>query len=182
MWTSTEFCSCHQPNSLFSEVMNESMLTSVKSLVWVWINWVMVLIDWGFHFRMMIILGTIPHWFLLFHVWVPGSSRNGSGVCPYLWVLQKVFWFKQSIQNAGLCPAYFLGQFFSDPAFNLLGNLCYVFLVDSRNGLFSWPAVRNRFFLCFSCNGCQILFVSQCCHLLTGKCSTVAKTELHLYF
>ena len=29
------------------------------------------------------------------------------------------------------------------------------------------------FLLRFSCYGCQLSFVSQCCHLLKGKCSTV---------
>ena len=28
-------------------------------------------------------------WFQVFHVCVPGSSQNGSGECPYLWVKEK---------------------------------------------------------------------------------------------
>ena len=72
-------------------------------------------------------------------------------------------------QNAGLCPAELLGQFFSDLAFHLLRKLCEIFLVNSRNGRLSWLAVPRTSFFCFSCNGCQLSFVSQCCHLFEGK-------------
>ena len=81
----------------------ENNSRTMRSLVWVWINWMRGLIDGGSHFRMKIILGTILIWFLVFHVCVPECSRNGSGVCPYLWVQEKFAWFRQSIQNAGLC-------------------------------------------------------------------------------
>ena len=64
----------------------------------------------------------------------PHSSRNGSGVRPYLWVQKKLIYFRQGTQNAGLCPAELVGQFFRDSAFNLLRNLCDIFLVISRNG------------------------------------------------
>ena len=134
------------------------------SLVCVWVNWRTVLTDGGSHFRMRIILGTILTWFLVFNVCVPGCSRNGSGVRPYLWVEKKLVLFRQSTQNAGLSPAELLGQFFSDSAFNFLKNLCDIFLVNSRNGSFSWLAVPRRFLLCFSCNGCQLSFVFQRCH------------------
>ena len=60
-------------------------------------------------------------------------------------------------------------SFFSDSAFNLLRNLCDIFLVNSWNGRVLWLAVPRMFFLCFSCNGCQSSFVSQCCHLFDGK-------------
>ena len=60
-------------------------------------------------------------------------------------------------------------SFFSDSAFNLLRNLCDIFPVNSGNGRVSWLAVPRIFFLCFSCNGCQLSFVSQRCHLLEGK-------------
>ena len=58
----------------------------MRSLVWVWNNWMTALIDGGSHFRMRIILGTILYWFLVLHVCVPACSRNGSGVWPYLLV------------------------------------------------------------------------------------------------
>ena len=41
---------------------------------------------------------------------------------------------RRSAQNAELCPAEFLEQFFSDSAFNLFKNLCYIFLIGSGNG------------------------------------------------
>ena len=54
-----------------------------------------------------------------------------------------ICWFKRNSSNldrapnmrdAGLCPDELLGQFFSDSAFNLVRNLCYILLVNSRNG------------------------------------------------
>ena len=93
--------------------------------------------------------------------------RNVPGTVPE-WV--RICGFKiQSTQNAGLCPAELLGLFFSNSAFNLLRNLCDIFLVNSRNGRVSWLAVPRMFILCFSYNGCQLSFVSQCCHLFEGK-------------
>ena len=35
--------------------------------------------------------------------------------------------------------------------------------------VFQWLAVPRVFLLCFSCNGCQLSFVSQCCHLFEGE-------------
>ena len=149
-----------------------------RSLVCVWVNWMTGLTDGGSHFRMRITLGVVLIRSLVFHAWVPECSRNGSGVRPYLWVQMKFVWFRQSTQNAGLCPAELLGQFFSDSVFNLLRNLCDIFLVDSRNGRVSWLAVPRIFLLCFACNGCIFSFPSQRCHLLKGKCYTAMKTEL----
>ena len=60
-------------------------------------------------------------------------------------------------------------SFFSDSAFNLLRNFCDIFRVNSKNGRVSWLADPRMFLLCFSCNGCQPSFVSQCCHLFEGK-------------
>ena len=116
-------------------------------------------------FRMRMTLGVVLIRSLVFHDCVPECSRNGFGVRPYLWVQEKFVWFSQSAQNAGLCPAELLGQFFRDSAFNLLRNLCDIFLVNFRNRRVSWLAVPRMFLLCFSCNGCQLSFVSQCCHL-----------------
>ena len=64
-------------------------MATVRSPVWVWVNWMTGLTDGGSHFRMRIILGTILIWFLVYHVAVPECSRNGSGVRPYLWVQEK---------------------------------------------------------------------------------------------
>ena len=72
----------------------------VRSLIWVWIIWKTGLIDGKSHFRMRIILGMILVWFLVFHVCVPDCSRNGSRVCPYLWVQEEFVKFRQSTQNA----------------------------------------------------------------------------------
>ena len=156
-------------------------ISFVRSLVCVWVNWMTGLTDGGFHFRMRIILGTILIWFLVFHVCLPECSRNDSGVRPYLWVQKKLVKFRQSTQNAGVCPAELLGQFLGDSAFNGLRNLCDMcdlFLADSMNGRVSWLAVPRMFLVCFSCNGCQFSFVSQHCHLSKGKCYAVMKTEL----
>ena len=129
-------------------------------------------------FRMRITLGVVLIRSLASHVCVPECSRNASGVRPYLWVQKKFVFFRQSTQNAGLCPAELLGQFFSESAFNLLRNLCDILLVNSGNGRVSWLAVPRMFLLCFFCNGCQLSLVSQRCHLLKGKCYAVMKTEL----
>ena len=56
------------------------------------------------------------------------------------------------------------GTVFCDSAFNLLRNLCDIFLVNTRNGRVLWLAVPWMILLCFSCNGCQLSFVSQRCH------------------
>ena len=48
----------------------------LRSLVRLWINWVMGLIDGGSHFRMRIILGKITIWLLVFYVCVPRYSRT----------------------------------------------------------------------------------------------------------
>ena len=120
-------------------------------------------------FRMRITLGVVLIRSLVFHVCVPECSRNGFGMRLYLLVREKFIYFRQSIRNAGLYPVELLGQFFSDSAFNLLRNLCDIFLVTSRNGRVSWLAVPKIFLFSFSCNGCQLSFVSQRCHLLEGK-------------
>ena len=122
----------------------------------------------GSHFRMKIILGPILIWFLIFHVYVPECSRNDSRVCPCLWVQKKFVQFTQSTQNARLCPAELLGQFLSDSVFNTFRNLCDIVL-NFRNGRVWWLAVPWIIFLCFSCNGCHLSFLSHCCHLSEGK-------------
>ena len=119
----------------------------VRSLVLIWINWLMGLVDWGSHFRMKIILGTLPNWCLVFYVYAPGCSRNRSGVCLYLWFWEVVVEFRPSIQNEGPCPAEFLGKLFKDPVFNLPGDLCYNFLAYFRNGRVSRLAVPSMFLL-----------------------------------
>ena len=94
--------------------------------------------DGGFHFRMRIILRTILIWFLVFHVCVPECSRNGSGACPYLWVQRKFVEFRQCTQSARLCPADFLGQFFS--AFSL-SETCVIYSssILGKNVFRDWP-------------------------------------------
>ena len=129
-------------------------------------------------FRMRITLGAVLIRSLVFHVCVPKCCGNGSGMRPYLWVQEKNVWFRQSTQISGLCPVEVLGQFFTDSASYLLRELCDLFLVSFRNGRVSWMAIPRMFLLCFSCNVCQLSFVSQRCHLLMGKCYAVMKTEL----
>ena len=70
----------------------------VVGLVWVWINWIAGPIDWGRHFRMGIILWTIPSWFLVFCVRAPGCSLNGSGENLKLWVPGEIVYFGKSTQ------------------------------------------------------------------------------------
>ena len=120
----------------------------MSSFFCVWVNWIMELVDWWSHFKMMMILGTIPIWLLVFHVCLPGCFVK----CAYKWVLEKFFWFKQSTQRAGLCPSEIQRQFSSRPAFSLFGKLSYIFLVDSRNRRVSWMDP-----LCLSCIGCHFL-------------------------
>ena len=81
----------------------------------------------------------------------------------------------------GNLSCWISGTVFNDPAFNLLGNLCYKFLVDSRNGCVSWLAVLRMFFLCFSCNSRQFSFISQC-RPFKDKCPKVMKTAVFSYF
>ena len=57
-------------------------------------------------------------------------------------------------------PAEFLGQFFNDPALNLLRNLRDVLLSNSRNGRVLWTAVPTDF-LRLLWNSCQLSFISQ---------------------
>ena len=108
--------------------------------------------------------------------------RNVPGTVP-----ECVFicWFKRNSCNLDRAPRkrdsvllYSWDSFFTDSAFYLLRKLCDIFVVNSRNGRVSWLAVPRMFLLRFSCNGCQLSFVSQRCHLLKGKCYAVMKTEL----
>ena len=143
------------------------MTASVTTIFWAKVSCSLTAEDACF--RMRITLGVVLIRSLVFHVCVPEGSRNGSGMHRYLLVQEKFVKFRQSAQNAGLCPAELLGQFFSDSAFNLLRNLCDIFLVNSRKGRVSWLAVPGIFLSCLSCNGCQLSFVSQRCHLFEGK-------------
>ena len=125
--------------------------------------------DGGSHLRMKIILRTNLVCFPVSHVCVPECSRNGSGVRPYLWVQKKLDQFRQSTQNAGLCPAVLLGEFFSDSAFKFLRNLCDIFIVNFRNERVSCLAVPRMFLLCFLRKRCQLSFFSESCHFFEGK-------------
>ena len=108
-------------------------------------------------FRMRITLGVVLIRSLVFHVCVPecvvicGFKRTSSN-------LERAPKMRDSVR-----PADLLGQFFIDSAFYLLRTLCDIFLVNSRNGRISLLAVRRMFLLCFSCNGCQLWFLSQRC-------------------
>ena len=86
-----------------------------------------------------ITLGTIPSWFPVFPVVVPGCSRNCSGESVLAGSREIcLIWTEQ--QNAGLCRAEFLGQLFSDLVFNLLRNLRDVILSNFsvRDVFFDW--------------------------------------------
>ena len=141
----------------------------VRGLVWVCRKWFAWLTPREPHFRLEIILATIPGWFLVLHIRIPGCSRNGSRVLWSLWVQEQFVRLKQSTQNMGLCLAEILGQFFDDSAYHLIGNLWDKVLINSRNGRVPRQAVPRKFLLCFSWNGCQHLVVCQCLHLFEGK-------------
>ena len=149
----------------------------MRSLIWVWIDWVKEKIDGGSYFRARMILGTILVWFLAFHICVPRCPRNGSELCLYQWVPEIFVYYRQSTKNTGFPRAEFLGRYFSDPVFYLLGDLGYIFLIDLRNGRVSWLALLRLFFLGFCCNGAQLPLVSQCCHILKEKSESVVKTK-----
>ena len=154
--------------------------STVRSLIWVWINWMTGLIDEESHFRMKIILeqasfgswfpslcsGMFPERFR--SVSVPVGSKENRLVFP----------------KGGTLTCWFLGTHFSDSAFNLFKNLCDIILVNSRNRRVPWPAFPWMFLLCFSCNGFKLAtaFVSQGCHLLMGKSSIVVKLKIVVIF
>ena len=71
----------------------------MRGLVLVRVSYAAGTTDRDLHFRLMIILGTISGWFLVFYVSVPKYSRNSFGECPCLWVQEKL---GQSTQDAGL--------------------------------------------------------------------------------
>ena len=132
--------------------------------------------------------GTIRDYFLYsnHHIrnpcWVRSIPERLRG-CPYLWFQENVIYFRQRSQDAGLCPAEFLGQFLCDPAFNLLRNLLDVFLSNCRKRQVPWLAVPRLLLLCFSWNICQFLLAPWRCHLFEGKKSgKVVTTDFCVFF
>ena len=88
---------------------------------------------------MRIVLGTISIVFLVFYACVPRFFRNHYPVCPYLWVEEKFFKFRQSTQNVGNCTADLPGHISSDPAFNLSEkNAIYPSLILGRVVFRDW--------------------------------------------
>ena len=150
----------------------------VTSLVYVSISWRTRPTDGGSHFRMRIILGTILIWFLVFHVCVPECSRNGSGVRLCLWVQEKFVYFRQGTQNAGLCPAELLGQFFSDFAFNLFRScLICSWLILGTDVFRDWP-FRGCCFSVSRATAANFRLFLNVAIFLKGKCYAVMETEL----
>ena len=105
----------------------------VRVLFLVWVRWITGLTNRELHFGIGIILGTIPSGFPVSQVIVSGCSRNSSRACPYLRVQKKFLKFGQSTQNMWLRSAKFLGQFFSDPAFDFLWKLGDALFSHHRN-------------------------------------------------
>ena len=133
--------------------------------VWVWTDWVVELTDREFHFRMGIIPGTIPSWFLVL-LDAPGTVSESI----------RIFEFEKTSSNLDTVPQIrksvlfeFPGQFYKDSAFNLLRNLCHMNHVNSRNGRVPWLPVPRTFLLYFWRNGCQLSLFSQPCHLSQGR-------------
>ena len=88
--------------------------------------------------------------------------RNVPGTFPEC---VRICGLKRNSSNLDIAPKMrdsVLLKFWDSFLVTLPSNLSDMFLVDSRNGRVSWLAVPRMFLLCFSCNGCQRSFVSQC--------------------
>ena len=75
-----------------------------------------------------ILWGTIPSGFPVFWSIVPGSSRNGHGTNPNLWLQKKLVKLWQSTQDTWLRFAKFFREFLSYSALDLLRDLGDVIL------------------------------------------------------
>ena len=130
---------------------------------WVWINWIAGLIDWKLHFRMGIILGTIPSWFLVFCVCVPGCSRNGSGVRLYLWVQQKFVLTEHP--NCGTLSCWIPETFFVTlPSISAETCVIKSSLILGTDVFRDWPFLGRS-----SCVSLETAASFQCLHLLKGN-------------
>ena len=122
----------HPPQNLQNYILQESINLAVMFNFWATVLCCLAAEDACF--RMRITLRVVLIRSLAFQYCVSECSQNGSGVRPYLWVQEKFVYFRQSIQIAGLCPVELLGQVCNDSAFNVLKNLCDIYIVNSRNG------------------------------------------------
>ena len=75
-----------------------------------------------------IVWGTIPSGFPVSWIIVPGSSRNGYGTSPNLWVQKKLVKFWQGTEHTWLRSAKFFWEFLSYSALDLLRDLADVIL------------------------------------------------------
>ena len=95
-----------------------------------------------------------------------------------------ICWFRRNSSNLNRAPKVrdsvllYSWDIFSDSAFNLLRNLCDIFLAESRSVRVSWQAVPRMFLLCFSCNGCQLSLFLNVALFERKKCYAVMKTDL----
>ena len=120
------------------------------------------------HFGAGIVWGTIPSGFPVFWIIVSGCSRNGYGTSPNLWVQKKLVKLWQGTQDAWLCSANFIREFFNYSAFNLLRKLGDVILSQFRVKRVLSSTVSSAF-MCFSRNCCYFLLISERCHQTRGK-------------
>ena len=150
----------------------------MRSLVWLWINCVMGLVDsvfptsgWGLFLERCNFVSWFPTF--VFRE-VPGTVPECLHTCGF----EKN---SSSLDRASKMRNFLLlnfsDSFFSHSAFNILENLCYIILIGFRNGRVCWLAVPGMFLLCSSFNGCQLPLVSHCCHLRKRTWLTVVKTD-----
>ena len=95
-----------------------------------------------------IVWGTIPSGFPVVWIIAPGSSRNGYGTSPNLWVQKKLVKFRQGTQDTWLRFAKLFREFLSYSAFDLLRDLGDVISSYFRVK-YVLPSTASSAFSCF---------------------------------
>ena len=93
--------------------------TTVICHIWVWIHELGRQVDRDTYFRGTFFLGGVHIRFLVSFARFPGSSRNGSGLCPNWWIQKKFVYVRQSVQNTGSWRIEFLKKNSLSPCFLL---------------------------------------------------------------
>ena len=141
----------------------------VSYFVWVWIIWMMRLVDWGSHFRMRDSLGTILIWFIIYYICVqdvPVKFPECVRICGFKInssSLDRASKFRDSVVLKSW------DSFCKNSSFSLLKKLYYIILADLKNGrvsLLAVPGCSPCVFLATATNFCLFLNVAI---LLKGK-------------
>ena len=113
-------------------------------------------------------LGTIPIWLLVFYVCVPGCSRNGSGVSPYVWVQKNSCSLDRAPKMRDSVQLNSWDSFLATLS-SISSKTCVMYssLILGRDVFRDWPFLGCS--SCFSWNGHHFSLVSQCCHRLKEK-------------